>query len=179
MLCLQLRYRPSSAAAAFAVGPQLRVRFVPAALLAARCADRAPADEKCRECWWARRAPRSKRSAATKPPTQVNLATFGAALLVRRKICTFGPAENRKICAFGPTKNMQEIIRLPWRGQCGRAAAARALCACCAAGCAEDCRGERGKCGRVAARRCWLRARCRWLRCAASTMLIYGKAGNI
>jgi hypothetical protein len=24
----------------------------------------------------------------------------------------------------------EEIIRLPWRGQCGRAAAARALCAC-------------------------------------------------
>jgi hypothetical protein len=36
---------PHSLAAAFAVGPQLRVRFVPAAaLLAAGCADRAPAE---------------------------------------------------------------------------------------------------------------------------------------
>jgi hypothetical protein len=35
-----------------------------------------------------------------------------------------------------------EIIRLPWRGQCGRAAAARALCACCAAGYAKDCTGQ-------------------------------------
>jgi hypothetical protein len=29
----------------------------------------------------------------------------------------------------------EEIIRLPWRGQCGQDAAARALCACCGAGC--------------------------------------------
>jgi hypothetical protein len=36
----------------------------------------------------------------------------------------------------------EEIIRLPWRGQCGRAAAARALCACCAAGYAKDCTGS-------------------------------------
>jgi hypothetical protein len=34
--------------------------------------------------------------------------------------------------------NLEEIIRLPWRGQCDRAAAARALCACCAAGGAKD-----------------------------------------
>jgi hypothetical protein len=36
----------------------------------------------------------------------------------------------------------EEIIRLPRRGQCGRAAAARALSACCAAGCAKDCTGS-------------------------------------
>jgi hypothetical protein len=36
----------------------------------------------------------------------------------------------------------EEIIRLPWRGQSGRAAAARALCACCAAGYAKDCTGS-------------------------------------
>jgi hypothetical protein len=35
-----------------------------------------------------------------------------------------------------------EIIRLPWRGQYGRAAAARALCACCAAGYAKGCTGS-------------------------------------
>jgi hypothetical protein len=45
-----------------------------------------------------------------------------------------------------------EIIRLPWRGQCGRAAAARALCACCAAGYAKDCTGSRQN-GLL---RCWL-----------------------
>jgi hypothetical protein len=39
-------------------------------------------------------------------------------------------------------KEEEEIIRLPWRGQCGRAAAARALCACCAAGYAKDCTGS-------------------------------------
>ena len=33
-------------------------------------------------------------------------------------------------------------ISLPWRGKCGRGAAARALCACCAAGCAKDCTGS-------------------------------------
>jgi hypothetical protein len=32
----------------------------------------------------------------------------------------------------------EETIRLPWRGRCGRAAAARALCACDAAGCAQS-----------------------------------------
>jgi hypothetical protein len=37
---------------------------------------------------------------------------------------------------------IEKIIRLPWRGQCGRAAATRALCACCAAGCAKDCTGS-------------------------------------
>jgi hypothetical protein len=32
----------------------------------------------------------------------------------------------------GDEEEEEEITRLPWRGQCGRAAAARALCACCA-----------------------------------------------
>jgi hypothetical protein len=36
----------------------------------------------------------------------------------------------------------KKIIRLPWRGQCGRAAAARALCACCAAVYGRDCTGS-------------------------------------
>jgi hypothetical protein len=39
-------------------------------------------------------------------------------------------------------KEEEETIRLPWRGQWGRAAAARALCACCAAGYAKDCTGS-------------------------------------
>jgi hypothetical protein len=40
-------------------------------------------------------------------------------------------------------KKKEEIVRLPWRGQCGRAAAARALWrACCAAGYAKDCTGS-------------------------------------
>jgi hypothetical protein len=34
----------------------------------------------------------------------------------------------------GEKEEEEEIIRLPWRGQWGRAAAARALCACCALG---------------------------------------------
>jgi hypothetical protein len=42
----------------------------------------------------------------------------------------------------GEEEEEEEIIRLPWRGQCGRAAAARALCACCAAGYAKDCTGS-------------------------------------
>jgi hypothetical protein len=37
------------------------------------------------------------------------------------------------------SKKREEIIHLPCRGQCGRAAAARALSACCAAGYAKDC----------------------------------------
>jgi hypothetical protein len=42
----------------------------------------------------------------------------------------------------GEEEEEEELIRLPWRGQCGRAAAARALCACCAAGYAKDCTGS-------------------------------------
>jgi hypothetical protein len=38
---------------------------------------------------------------------------------------------------FVEEEEEEEIIRLPWRGQCGPAAAARALCACCAAGYAK------------------------------------------
>jgi hypothetical protein len=39
-------------------------------------------------------------------------------------------------------KEEEEIIRLPWRGQRGRVAAARARHAGCAAGCARDCTGS-------------------------------------
>jgi hypothetical protein len=38
-------------------------------------------------------------------------------------------------------KNKLSACRGEGRGQCGRAAAARALCACCAAGYAKDCTG--------------------------------------
>jgi hypothetical protein len=41
----------------------------------------------------------------------------------------------------GVPKEKEEAIRLPWRGQCDRAAAAHVICACCAAGHAEDCTG--------------------------------------
>jgi hypothetical protein len=39
-------------------------------------------------------------------------------------------------------RKAKKLSGLPWRGQCGRAAAARALCACCAAGYAKDCTGS-------------------------------------
>ena len=39
-------------------------------------------------------------------------------------------------------KRKRKLTRLPWRGKCGRAAAARALFARCAAGYARDCTGS-------------------------------------
>jgi hypothetical protein len=66
----------------------------------------------------------------------------------RQQLGLWGPVGSLVASASIPVGNRQqpggrkeeeeEIIRLPWRGQCGRAAAARALCACCAAGYAKD-----------------------------------------
>jgi hypothetical protein len=52
------------------------------------------------------------------------------------------PRQKKKKSYYFAEEEEEEIIRLPWRGQCGRAAAARALCACCAAGYAKDCTGS-------------------------------------
>jgi hypothetical protein len=55
----------------------------------------------------------------------------------------FGSVVAEVMLAFALLKRKEEeITRLPWRGQCGRAAAARALSACCAAGYAMDCTGS-------------------------------------
>jgi hypothetical protein len=55
-----------------------------------------------------------------------------------------GRAEDEEEAPKKRQEEEAESIRLPWRGQCGRAAAARALCACCAAGYAKDCTGSPG-----------------------------------
>jgi hypothetical protein len=50
--------------------------------------------------------------------------------------------EEVRISVVPEEEEEEETIRLPWRGQCGRAAAARALCACCDVGYARDCIGS-------------------------------------
>jgi hypothetical protein len=71
---------------------------------------------------------------------RVNLAPLLATLrLGAPAALAYSDSHRKKRRCF---EEREETIRLPWRGQCGRAAAARALCACCAAGYAKDCTGS-------------------------------------